>query len=99
MDMGVKHLEMIQENLESDIESYLNALNDDEFTETKEDLRDICLSLLVENTRINNQLCRCVESLRDENNRQLNGVNGKFGDNEIKPYFNMKFKEQFAGWR
>jgi len=99
MDMEVKHLEMIQENLEGNIDSYLTMLNDDEFAGTKEDLRDLCLSLLMEDTRVNNQLCKCVENIRDENNRQLNSVNGKFGDNQIRPYFNMNFKEQFAGWR
>ena len=97
LDTKIKLLETIEKSLGDDIDTYMSMLEDNDENSTADDVRFIMLDLLVAVGRNTNLLMECIEGLGDINKRELKSSNSL--DNNFNPYFDEKFKKQFAQWR
>ncbi len=97
LDTRIKQLELIEESIGEDIETYLYMLEDKEENNSVEDIRFIMLDLIVANRRSANLLQESIEHFKEMSKRQLLSENNITSD--INVYFDENFKKQFAQWR
>ena len=96
IDIEVKHLEMIHESLSSDIDTYVDMMEDKGWVDDMQSAKEIFASFAVAVRRNTNQLKRSTGTLKKTNDRNLNTENSKGNDDEIKPSFDYEFMKQYA---
>jgi len=97
LDTRIKQLELIEESIGEDIETYLYMLEDTKEYSTVEDIRFIMLDLIVANRRSANLLQESIKQFEEMSKRQFTAENNITSD--IKINTDENFKKQFAQWR
>ena len=96
IDADVKHLEMIHENLDSAIRTYMDMMDDKGWVDDLQSAKEIFASFAVAVRRDTVQLSRSIDALKETNIRRLNEANGRGKDNKIKPEFDYEFMKKYA---
>ena len=97
-DMEIKHLEMIHQSLRDTTDTFLQMMQDDEFTFDLKSAREIFALYAMEVNRNIHQVSKVINQLEEMAETALNNDSKLTGDKYVKRLNNADLAEQYAGF-